>query len=141
MAFIQDGKKLAQYSSDFGLRTLDVPDEHWHSIHGYEPILKDMTDGWVVGRDNEPLFWVPVEHRVNLDVPSPRVVLGIPEEMATWVDISNSRLCGKWTECIDKEWVREVEQKEKEVRNLLEKYVLSSAQVLEDVQMDRWTGT
>ena len=141
MAFIQDGKKLAQYSSDFGLRTLDVPDEHWHSIHGYEPILKDMTDGWVVGRDNEPLFWVPVEHRVNLDMPSPRVVLGIPEEMATWVDISNSRLCGKWTECIDKEWVREVEQKEKEVRNLLEKYVLSSAQVLEDVQMDRWTGT
>ena len=45
-----------------------------------------------MGRDNEPLFWVPVEHRVNLYVPSPRVVLKIPEEETTRVDLSNSRL-------------------------------------------------
>jgi len=32
--------------------------------------------------------------------------------------------------------LREVERKEKEVGNLLEKYVSSSAQVLGDVQMD-----
>jgi len=48
-----------------------------------------------------------------------------------------SRLSRKWAECIDKEWLREVERKEKGAGNLLEKYVSSSAQVLGDVQMDR----
>ena len=135
MAFIRDGTKLANYSPDFGLRIwaiADLTDEHWHSAHGYEPILQDATDGWVVGRDKGPLFWVPVEHRVNLYVPSPRVVLGIPRKRAASVDLSKSKLGRKWTECIDKEWLREVEQKEKEVGNLLEKYVLPSAQVLGD---------
>jgi len=71
MAFIRDGTKLAQYSRDFGLRIWDIADltdEHWHSVHGYEFMSQDMTDGWVVGRDDEPLFWVPVEHRKNLCV-------------------------------------------------------------------------
>ena len=124
MAFIRDGTKLAQYSRDFGLRIWDIADltdEHWHSAHGYELMLLGMRDGRVVGRDNEPLFWVPVEHRKSLCVPPPRVVLGIPRKKATVVDLSNSRLGRKWTECIDKEWLREVERKEKEVGNLLEK--------------------
>jgi len=59
MVFIRDGTKLAQYSRDFGLRIWDIThltDEHWHSVHGYKPILQGMTDGWVMGRDNEPLF-------------------------------------------------------------------------------------
>jgi len=122
MAFIRDGTKLARCSSDFGLITCDIADlidEHWYSAHGYEPILQDMQDGWMVGRDNEPLFWVPVEHRENLCVPSPRVVPGTPRKKATVVDLSNSRLGRKWTECIDKEWLREVEQKGKEIGNLL----------------------
>ena len=29
----------------------------------YELILQGMRDGWVMGRDNEPLFWVSVERR------------------------------------------------------------------------------
>ena len=122
MAFIRDGTKLARCSSDFGLITCDIADlidEHWYSAHGYEPILQDMQDGWMVGRDNEPLFWVPVEHRENLCVSSPRVVPGTPRKKATFVDLSNSRLGRKWTECIDKEWLREVEQKGKEIGNLL----------------------
>jgi len=53
------------------------------------------------------------------------------------VDLSNSRFGRKWTECIDKEWLREVERKGKEIGKLLEKYVLFSAQVFGDVQMDR----
>ena len=81
----------------------------------------DMTDGWVMGRDNEPLFWVPVEHRGNLYMLLPGVVLGIPRKKEMVVDLSTSRLGRKWTECIDNEWLREVEQKEKEVGNLLEK--------------------
>jgi len=140
MVFIQDGTKLAQYSRDFGLRIWDIThltDEHWHSVHGYEFMPCNMTDGWVVGRDNEPLFWVPVEHRENLYVLLPGVVLGISGKKETVVDLSNSRLGRKWTECIDKEWLREVERKGKEMRNMLEKYVLSSAQVFGDVEMDR----
>ena len=124
MAFIRDGTKLAQYSRDFGLRIWDIADltdEHWHSAHGYEPMLRGMRDGWVMGQDNEPLFWVPVEHRKSLCVLLPRVVLGIPRKKETFVDLSNSRFGRNWTECINKEWLREVEQKEKEVGNLLEK--------------------
>jgi len=98
---------------------------------------EDMKDGWVVGRDNEPLFWVPVEHRVNLYVPSSRVVLGIPRKNATKVDLSNSRFGRNWTECIDNEWLRELERKGKEIGNVLEKYVLSLVQALGDVQMNR----
>ena len=59
MAFIRDGTKLAQYSSNFGLRIWDIThltDEHWHSVHEYEFMPCDMTDGWVVGRDNEPVL-------------------------------------------------------------------------------------
>jgi len=130
MVFIQDGTKLAQYSCDLGLRIWDIThltDEHWHSVHGYEFMPQGMTDGWVVGRDNEPLFWVPVEHRENLYVLLPGVVLGIPGKKETVVDLSTSRLGRKWTECIDKEWLRQVERKGKEIGNLLEKYVLSSS--------------
>jgi len=140
MAFIRDGTKLAQYSHEFGLKAWDIADltdEHWHSAHGYELIMQGMQDGWVVGRDNKPLFWVPVEHRESLCVPPPRVVLGTPRKNTTVVDLSNSRFGRKWTECIDKEWLREVERKGKEIGNLLEKYVLSSAQVFGDVQMNR----
>jgi len=137
MVFIRDGTKLAEYSRDFGLRIWDIADltdEHWNSTHGYELMPCDMTNGWVVGLDNEPLFWVPVEHRESLCVQSSRV---IPRKKTTRVDLSKSRLCRKWTECIDKEWLRKVERKEKETGNVLEKYVLSSAQVFGDVQMDR----
>ena len=34
--------------------------------------------------------------------------------------ITNSRLGRKWTECIDKEWLRELEKRKKVVGNLLE---------------------
>jgi len=134
--FIQDGTKLAKYISNFGLRIWDIADltdEHWNSTHGYELMTCDMTDGWVVGRDNERLFWVPVEHRGNLYVLLPGVVLGIPGKKETVIDLSTSRLGREWTECIDKKWLGEVERKGKEMGNLLEKYVLSSAQVLGDV--------
>jgi len=137
MAFIRDGTKLAQYHHSFGLIIWDIADltdEHWHSVHGYELMTRNMTDGWVVGRDNEPLFWVSVEHRENLWVQSSRT---IPRKKTTRADLSKSRLCRKWTECIDKEWLRKVEQKGKEIGNVLEKYILSSAQAFGDVKMDR----
>jgi len=139
MVFIRDGTKLAQYSRHFGLRIWNIThltDEHWHSVHGYEFMPCEMTDGWVVGRDNERLFWLPVEHRKNLYVLLPGVVLGISGKEETVVELSTSRLGRKWTECIDKEWLRQVERKGKEIGNMLEKYVLSSARVFGDVEMD-----
>jgi len=47
-----------------------------------------------------------------------RVVIGIPQKKATNVGPSNSGLGRRWTECIDKELLRE--RKEKEVGELLE---------------------
>ena len=38
----------------------------------------------------------------------------------TILDYSKSRFGRKWTECIDKEWLRELEKREKEVGKLLE---------------------
>ena len=124
MAFIQDGIKLAHYSPDFGLRTWDIADltdKDWHSTHGYELILQGMIGGWVFSRDNKPLFWAPVEYIGDLYArPSPSVVIGIQGWKAMSVDLSSSRLGRKWTECIDKEWLRKLERKEKEVESLLE---------------------
>jgi len=122
MAFIRDGTALAYYSSELGLRILDIVDlvaEHWDSTHGYELMLQAVVDGWVMGQDDEPLFWVPVEHRRRLCVQLLRVVIE-GSQISTILDLSNSRLCRKWTECINKRWLRELEQKEKEIGNLLE---------------------
>jgi len=41
-------------------------------------------------------------------------------EISTILDLSNSRLGRKWVECIDKEWLRDIEKKEKEIGKLLE---------------------
>ena len=103
----------------FGLRIWDIAAEHRHSTHGYEHVLQGMTNGWVMGQDDEPMIWVPVEHREHLHVPPFKMVIEAPQ-ISTTLDLSNSRLGRKWTECIDKEWLRELEKKEKEMGNLLE---------------------
>jgi len=122
MMFIRDGTALACYWSDIGLRTWEIADlttEHWNSIDGHELKMQGMVDGWVMDQDNELLFWVPVEHRKDVYVPPCRVAIKAPQ-ISTILDLSNSRFGKKWTECIDKEWLRELEKKEKEVGNLLE---------------------
>ena len=122
MKFIRDGTALAYYSSDFGLRIWDIKDltmEHWRSTRGYELISQDMMDGWVMGQDNELLFWVPVEHRRHLCAPPFRVVIE-GSRISTILDYSNSRFGTKWTEYINKGWSRELERKEKELGNLFE---------------------
>jgi len=122
LVFIRDGTALAYYYSNIGLRTWEIADlvaEHQHSTDGHELMMQGMMDGWVMGRDNEPLFWVPIEHRKDVYVPQCRVVIKAPQ-ISTILDMSNSRLGRKWTECIDKEWLRDIEKKEKEVGKLLE---------------------
>jgi len=122
LAFIRDGTALAYYYSNIGLRTWEIADltaEHQQFTNGHELMMQGMIDGWVMGQDNEPLFWVPVEHRKDVYVPRCRVVIKAPE-ISTILDLSNSRLGRKWTECIDKEWLRDIKKKEKEVGKLLE---------------------
>jgi len=122
MAFIRDGTALVYYSPEFGLRIWDIEDlaaEHRYSTDGYGPMSQAMVDGWVMGQDDEPLFWVPVENREHLCIPPFRVVIE-GSEMSTILDLSNSRLDRKWTESINKGWLRELKEKEKEIGNLLE---------------------
>jgi len=122
MAFIRDGTVLAYHSDNIGLRTWEIADltaDHQHSTNGHELMMQGMRDGWVIGQDDEPLFWVPIEHRKDVYVPPCRVMIKAPQ-VPTILDLSNSRFGRKWTECIDKEWLRELEKKEKEVGNLLE---------------------
>jgi len=122
LEFIRDGTALAYYYSNIGLRTWEIEDlvaEHQHSTDGHELMMQGMMDGWVMGQDDEPLFWVPVEHRKDVYVPQCRVVIKAPQ-ISTVLDMSNSRFGRKWTECIDKGWLRELEKKEKEVGKLLE---------------------
>jgi len=59
MAFIGGGTKLASYSSSHPTRIHDIVDlavKHRNAIHGYEPVLRDMRDGWMVGQDDELLL-------------------------------------------------------------------------------------
>jgi len=122
MAFIRDGTALAYYHSNIGLRTWEIADlaaEQQHSTDGHEFMMQGMMDGWVMGQDDEPLFWVPIEHRKDVYVPPCRVVIKAPQ-ISTILDMSNSKFGRKWTECIDKEWLRDIEKKEKEVEKLLE---------------------
>ena len=122
LAFVRDGTVLAYYYPNIGLRTWEIADlaaEHQHSTDGHELMMQGMMDGWVMGQDNEPLFWVPIEHRKDVYVPWCRVVIKAPE-ISTILDLSNPRLGRKWVECIDKEWLRDIEKKEKGVGKLLE---------------------
>ena len=122
MEFLRDGTALASYYHNYGVRKWEIADftaEHRHSTDGYELRLQGVKNGWMVDQDDEPLFWVPVENRQGLYVPAPRVLIE-GSEISTILDFSKSRFGTKWTECIDKGWLRELEQKEKEVGNLLE---------------------
>jgi len=108
MAFIRDGTALAYYGPDIGLRTWEIVDliaKRQHFTDGHELMLQGVMDGWVMGQNGKPLFWAPAEHRKDVYVLPCRVVISA-SQMSTILDFSNSRIGRKWTECIDKEWLR-----------------------------------
>jgi len=119
MAFIGDGTKLASYHDNNPIRIYDIvglTSKHRNAIHGYEPVPQDVKDGWVVGQDDELLFWAPLEHREDLCLPHVEMIGGRP----TKVDLSRFRCGSKWTECIDQEWLNELEESGKRMARLLE---------------------
>ena len=114
MAFIRDGTKLMTSANPLIIRdTADLTVKH---RDGYKLHPRNMKDGWMIGQDNESLFWVPVEHRENLCL--------LPQFEMAWgrstkLSLYNFRYGNKWTECIDKGWLEELEDKEKKMGRLL----------------------
>ena len=119
-AFIRDGTKLM---SHYPVRIYDIADlaaKHRNATDGYGPVPRGMTDGWMVGQGNELLFWVPLEHRKVLclpyvELPPVETVLG----RATKVDLPNFKFGTQWTECIDQEWQKGLDERGKRVGRLL----------------------
>jgi len=118
-AFIGDGTKLVSYHDNHPTIIYDIvglASKHRNAIHGYEPVPQDVKDGWVVGQDDELLFWVPLEHREDLCLPHVEMIWGRP----TKVDLSRFRYGSKWTECVDQGWLKELEESGKRMARLLE---------------------
>jgi len=114
MAFIHDGTKLMTSAPPFVIQ--DIVDLTVKHRDGYKLQPRDMKDGWMIGQDNESLFWAPVEHRENLCLlPQYETIWG----QSTKLNLSNFRCGNKWTECIDQEWLKELEDKEKKMGRLL----------------------
>ena len=122
MAFIGDGTKLASYWDFYTTRTTRIHDivglaaKYRNAIHGYEPVPQSMKDGWMVGQDDELLFWVLLEHRKDLCLPHVGMFGGRP----TKVDLSRFRYGSKWTECIDQAWLNQLKERERGMTRLLE---------------------
>ena len=111
-AFIQDGTKLM---SGYPIRIYGIADlaaKHQNAPHEYNCV---PWDGWMVDQDNELLFWVPLERREVLFLSQVKTIW----ERATKVDFSKFKFGTKWTECIDKEWMKEVEERGERVGRLL----------------------
>jgi len=60
LAFIRDGTKLMSGDPINIYDIADLAAKHRNAPHEYAPVPRD---GWMVGQDNELLFWVPLEHR------------------------------------------------------------------------------
>jgi len=119
MAFIRDGTKLASYDLHRPIRIYDIvglASKQRNAVHGYQPVPQDMKDGWVVGQNDELLFWVPLEHREVLCLPHVEMIW----ERPTKVDLSRFRYGSKWTECIDQGWLEELEESGNRMARLLE---------------------
>ena len=113
--FIRDGTKLASYHP---IRIHDIKDlaaKHRNATHGYEPIPRNMRDGWMLGQDDDLLFWVPLEHRRVLCLPHVETIWDKPTKLG----LSSFRYGRKWTECIDLGWLKKVKEREKEMGRLL----------------------
>ena len=81
----------------------------------YEPVPRDMRDGWMVGQNNELLFWVPSEHRRVLSLPHAEMIL----ERPTKVNLSHFKFGTKWTKCIDQRRLEEIKKREQWLGKLL----------------------
>ena len=95
---------------------VDLAAKHRNAIHEYEPVPQGMKDEWMVGQDDELLFWVPLERRKVLGLPHVEAIGDRPPKM----DFSRFRYGSKWIECIEQVWLKELEEREKGMVGRLE---------------------
>ena len=95
---------------------VDLAAKHRNAIHEYEPVPQGMKDEWMVGQDDELLFWVPLERRKVLGLPHVEAIGDRPPKM----DFSRFRYGSKWIECIEQVWLKELEEREKGMVGWLE---------------------
>ena len=118
MAFIRDGTRLMSYYYHGPNRIYNIADltvKHRNATHGHQPVPRGMRDGWMVGQDDELLFWVPLEHRDVLCLDYAETTWGRP----TKVDLYKFKFGSEWTECIDQEWLKGLEERGQRVGKLL----------------------
>jgi len=119
MAFTRDGTKLATWARSHitdPIRIHDLTAKRRNATDGYESVLQDIRDGWMISQDDESPFWVPLEHREVLCLPYVEMIWGRPMT----VDLCRFRYGSKWTECIDQGWLKELGEREMELGRLLE---------------------
>jgi hypothetical protein len=56
-----------------------------------------MEDGWILGQNSEPLFWVPPSLRDGLFWPNTRLVLG--NLITTKLDLAHFVHGESWSQC------------------------------------------
>ena len=110
--FIWDGTKFMSSSPIRIYNIVDLAAKYQNASHEY---ACDLWYRYIMGQDNRLLFLVPPEHR---NVLCPSQVKTIPGQ-AMKVDFSNFKFSTKWTECIDQEWLKEVEKRGKQMGRLL----------------------
>jgi len=115
LVFIRDGTKLVSYDPTRIYDIANLTAKHRNATNWYELVPQDMEDGWMVGEENELLFWVPSEHRRVLCLPHAETVLW----QSTKVDLSHFKFGSKWTKCIDQRWLEKMEEMEQRLRKLL----------------------
>ena len=110
MAFIRDGTKLATWVRPHiadPIRIHDLTAKCRNATDGYEPVLQDIRDGWMI---SSHCFGS------RSSLPHVEMIWGWPMT----VDLCSFRSSSKWTECIGQGWLKELEEREMEIRRLLE---------------------
>ena len=117
LAFIRDGTKLVVYGSlvpDYPTRIYDIADlaaKDRNPTKRYELVAQGLGNGWMVGEDDELLFWVPSEHRRVLCLPHAEMIW----ERPTKVDLSHFKFGTEWTKCIDQSWLEEIKDRKRKL--------------------------
>ena len=110
VAFSHDGKYVASGSGDNSVKVWSVEDRlpaFSNSTNGendvewsWNNIVYGKADGWVVGRKEELLLWVPPDMRDSLSC-SRRNIAILVRSFTTKVDLCNAAIGPRWRECFN----------------------------------------
>jgi len=100
VAFSPDGQHIVSGSADRAIRLWSALTGETETTGQVDPTnrYKINAEGWMCGRDNELLMWIPPLHRANLHLPSHIWVSG---EHKTRLDLSTFVHGHSWGTCIN----------------------------------------